>query len=54
MHIKMYEDKAKKYQLKVPNRPPYDYKTSAKISQITDKYIFTRVYNDIVAQMYPL
>ncbi len=53
-HVINYEDKAKKLQLKVSKRPPYDYKTSAKINQITDDFIFKRVYNDIVAQMYPL
>jgi hypothetical protein len=53
-HIQQYEDAAKALQLKVPKRPPYDYRTSAKINQVTDDFIFKRIYNDIVAQMYPL
>jgi hypothetical protein len=52
--IKKYENQAMKFQLKVPKRPPHDYRTSAKISQFTDRYIFTRVFNDVVAQLYPL
>ncbi|MCR3922719.1 MAG: DUF3231 family protein [Firmicutes bacterium] len=49
-----YEAQAVKFKLKTPIRPPYDYRTSAKINQFTDRYIFTRVFNDIVAQLYPL
>ncbi len=49
-----YESQALRFQLKVPKRPPHDYRTSAKINQFTDRYIFTRVFNDVVAQLYPL
>jgi hypothetical protein len=53
-HIQHYESIVKSYQLKSPNRPPYDYKTSLKVNQITDVYVFRRIYNDLVAQMYSL
>jgi hypothetical protein len=53
-HIQDYETVVKKYQLKAPDRPPYDYKTSLKVNQMTDVYIFKRIYNDVVAQMYSL
>jgi spore coat protein CotF len=53
-YIELYEDKAKKLQLKVPNRPPYDYKTSVKVDQFTDAYIYRHIYNGIIADMYPL
>jgi hypothetical protein len=53
-YIKQYENHAVSFQLKVPKRPPYDYRTSTKINQFSDRYIFTRVFNDIIAQLYPL
>jgi len=53
-HIEIYETISKNYQLKAPKRPPYDYKTSLKVNQVTDVYVFKRIYNDIVAQMYSL
>lgn len=53
-YIQKYETIVKNYQLKSPDRPPYDYKTSLKVNQITDVYVFKRIYNDIVAQMYSL
>ncbi|MDW7650825.1 MAG: spore coat protein [Bacillota bacterium] len=52
--IQEYENQAVRFQLKVPKRPPHNYRTGTKISQFTDRYIFTRVFNDIVAQLYPL
>ncbi|MCR3923002.1 MAG: DUF3231 family protein [Firmicutes bacterium] len=53
-YIKLYEDKAKSLKLKVPRRPPYDYKTSVQVSQFTDEYIYRRIYNDLIADLYPL
>lgn len=53
-HIQEYEGVVKKYQIKAPDRPPFDYKTSLKVNQITDVYVFRRIYNDVVAQMYSL
>jgi hypothetical protein len=53
-YIQIYEDKAESLQLKVPKRPPYDYKTSVQVSQFTDEYIFKKIYNDLIAGLYPL
>ena len=53
-YIKLYEDKAESLKLKVPKRPPYDYKTSAQVPQFTDEYIFKKIYNDLIADLYPL
>ncbi len=53
-YIELYEDKAKKLQLKVPNRPPYDYETSVQVDQFSDGYIYRGIYNGILADMYPL
>ena len=52
--IKLYEDKAESLKLKVPKRPPYDYKTSVQVSQFTDQYMFKKIYNDLIADLYPL
>ncbi len=52
--IKLYEDKAESLKLKVPKRPPYDYKTSVHVSQFTDEYMFKKIYNDLIADLYPL
>lgn len=53
-YIQLYEDKAESLQLKVPKRPPYDYKTRVQVSQFTDQYIYRSIYNGIIAEMYPL
>ncbi len=53
-YIELYEDKARKLKLKVPNRPPYDHKTSVQVGQFTDAYIYRHIYNGIIADMYPL
>ncbi len=48
------EKEAKKFQIKVPNRPVIDIKTSTKVDEITDKFIYKRVYADMLAEMLSL
>jgi len=49
--IKVMENMAKKFKLKVPSRPPSDFKISQKINEISDKMIYKIMYNDFLAQM---
>ncbi|MEJ6950354.1 DUF3231 family protein [Natronospora cellulosivora (SeqCode)] len=48
------EQMAKKYKVQVPNEPAENIKVSAQIDAITDKYIFTSLYNDLLAEIFSL
>lgn len=48
------EKEGEKFKIKVPERPPFDYKTSIQVNIITDSFIFRSVYNGIVAQLFTL
>lgn len=45
------EKEAKKFRIKVPSRPASDIKTSTRIDEITDKFIYKRTYADMIAEM---
>lgn len=45
------EKEAKKFKIKVPSRPASDIKTSTRIDEITDKFIYKRMYADMMAEM---
>lgn len=45
------EKEGKKFRLKVPTRPPIDIKTSTHVDEITDKFIYKRIYADLLAEM---
>jgi len=48
------EKAGKKFKIKVPERPPYEFNISVRIEAITDTFIFRSVYNGIVAQLFTL
>ncbi|MTI84489.1 MAG: DUF3231 family protein [Firmicutes bacterium] len=48
------EKEAKNFKIKVPSRPVIDIKTSTNIDEITDKFIYKRVYADMLAEMLSL
>jgi len=52
--VNILEEKAQKYKVKVPERPPSEIKISQKLPSMTDKFIFRRIFSDIVAEMYSL
>jgi len=43
------EKESKKFKIKVPVRPVVDVKTSTHVDEITDKFIYKRVYADMLA-----
>ena len=49
--IEKYEQLGEQLQIKVPNNQPRDFKTTMKISQITDDLIYRRIYNDLTAEL---
>lgn len=52
--IKQLEKLAETFNIKVPSRPPAGVKTSVKINEITDKYIFIQIYNDVLSELFSL
>ena len=38
----------------MPNRPPLDVKFATRINDITDDYIYKKIYHDLVAQLMSL
>jgi len=48
------EKEAKNFKIKVPARPVIDIKTSTRVDEITDKFIYKRVYADMLAEMLSL
>lgn len=48
------EKEGKKFKIKVPSRPARDIKTSTRIDEVTDKFIYKRMYADMMAEMFSL
>jgi len=48
------EKEARKFKIKAPSRPVIDVKTSTSVDEITDKFIYKRVYADMLAEMFSL
>jgi hypothetical protein len=49
---KRYETLAEKLRVKVPKKPPRDFKSSFKLNEFTDDLIFRRIFNDMTAELY--
>jgi hypothetical protein len=43
-----------KFRIIMPNRPPVDVKFATRINDITDNYIYKKIYHDLVAQLMSL
>jgi len=52
--IKNLEELGKKFRIIMPNRPPMDVKFATRINDITDDYIYKKIYHDLVAQLMSL
>jgi len=52
--IKILEDIGKKFRIILPNRPPLDVKFATRINDITDDYIYKKIYHDLIAQLVSL
>ncbi len=52
--ITVLEAEGKKFRISVPNKPPLDIKFAASINEITDEYIYKKIYHDLIAQLMSL
>jgi len=48
------EELGKKFRIIMPNRPPLDVKFATRINDITDDYIYKKIYHDLIAQLMSL
>ena len=52
--INNLEKLGEKFRIIMPNRPPVDVKFATRINDITDDYIYKKIYHDLVAQLISL
>jgi hypothetical protein len=52
--IVILEAEAKKFRIVMPGKPPLDTKFAASINEITDEYIYKKIYHDLIAQLMSL
>ncbi|MCJ7689225.1 MAG: DUF3231 family protein [Clostridiaceae bacterium] len=52
--IDKLENLGEKFRIIMPNRPPVDIKFATRINDITDDYIYKKIYHDLVAQLMSL
>ncbi|MBK5240314.1 DUF3231 family protein [Clostridium sp.] len=52
--INNLEKLGEKFRIIMPNRPPVDVKFATRINNITDDYIYKKIYHDLVAQLMSL
>jgi hypothetical protein len=52
--IKKLEELGEDFRIIMPNRPPLDVKFATRINDITDEYIYKKIYHDLVAQLMSL
>ena len=52
--ISILEKLGKEYRIVMPNRPPKDVKFATHLNNITDDYIYKKIYHDLVAQLMSL
>jgi len=50
----MLEQEGKKFRVKVPSRPAIDIKTSSRIDEVTDKFIYKTIFADMVMELMSL
>lgn len=51
---KILEEQASRYAVTLPKRPSADIKIDKKLDEMTDKYIYRRIFEDLVTEMYAL
>jgi hypothetical protein len=52
--INVLEEDAKKFRITMPTKPPVDTKFATSINEITDDYIYKKIYHDLIAQLMSL
>lgn len=52
--IAVLEELADQYRIIMPSRPPLDIKFATSINDITDEYIYKKIYHDLIAELMSL
>jgi hypothetical protein len=52
--INVLEQETEKFKVKLPTRPAAEFKTSVKINEFTDKFIYKRMFSDMMNEMFSL
>jgi hypothetical protein len=53
-HMDTMEKEGENFKLPVPERPPLDLKFSASINQVTDKFIYRKIFADMMAELFTI
>lgn len=52
--IAILEKLGEKYRIVMPNRPPKDVKFATRLNDLTDDYIYKKIYHDLIAELMSL
>ena len=52
--INNLEELGEKFRIIMPNRPPVDVKFATRVNDITDDYIYKKIYHDLIAELMSL
>ena len=52
--IQVLENEGKRFRVSMPTKPPLDVKFAASLNEITDEYIYKKVYHDLIAELMSL
>ncbi|KUO66306.1 MAG: hypothetical protein APF84_17905 [Gracilibacter sp. BRH_c7a] len=52
--VKILEEEAARYSVTLPKRPAADIKIDKKIDELTDRFIYRKIFEDLVTEMYAL
>ncbi|MCR3922585.1 MAG: DUF3231 family protein [Firmicutes bacterium] len=52
--VTILEEEAKKFNISMPGKPPLDTKFAASINEISDEYIYKKIYHDLMAELMSL
>lgn len=53
-HMQAMEGEGKKFKIPVPDKPPMEVKFHASINQVTDKFIYKKVFADMMAELFSI
>ncbi len=52
--MKSMEQEAEKFKIPVPDRPPLEIKFPGSINQVTDKFIYKKIFADMIAELFTI
>ena len=53
-HMKVMEEEGKNFKIPVPDKPPVEIKFQASINQVTDKFIYKKIFADMMAELFTI